>query len=219
MTKTQAVFFDLDGTLVDTAPDLAHALNATLITENKTPLTLDKIRPHVSQGGIALTRLGFPEVLDEVTFEALRQKLLDHYLHSICKDTVLFEGMDELIDQLEQANLPWGIVTNKPMWLTEPLLKALNIDHRSCCTVGGDSLAKRKPHPDPLLHACKLTKVEPEQCIYLGDDPRDIHAGNAAGMYTYVARYGYLGAEDQPELWGADGVSDTPLELLDLIRT
>ena len=213
-----AVLFDLDGTLLDTAPDLASALNALLTKNKKSPLPFEEIRKTVSQGGAALTRLGFPEVTDETAFENLRQDLLRIYAESICIDSGLFEEMEDLLNTIENEQVPWGIVTNKPGWLTTPLLQQLDLLDRAACVVSGDTLPHRKPLPDPLLHACKQLGLSPTYTLYIGDDPRDIYAGNAAGMYTCVASYGYIEPSLEIDRWGADFAIASPGELIKFIQ-
>ncbi len=212
----RAVFFDLDGTLADTAPELAAALNAVRAEAGLPALPYATIRPVVSHGGAALVRLGFPEAEGE-RFEALRQRLLDHYRAGLGRATPLFPGMDRLLDELEARRLPWGVVTNKPAWLTDPLLAALGLDRRAAAIVSGDTCERRKPHPDPLLHACRLAGVDPAACLYLGDAERDIQAGRAAGMVTAVARWGYLDDGDRPDTWGAHHHLHHPLDTLELL--
>ena len=216
--QIQAVLFDLDGTLLDTAPDLVNALNALLANKDKPPLAFEQVRNYVSQGSVALTRLGFPEVKDESSFNALRKELLDLYAQSICIDTKFFDQMEDLLIEIEKQNVPWGVVTNKPGWLTLPLLQALSLTERAACIVSGDSVSQRKPLPDPLLHACKLMSVSPTYSIYVGDDPRDIYAGNAAGMYTCVAGYGYIDPVMEIDRWGADFTIASPNELMQHIQ-
>jgi len=213
-----AVLFDLDGTLLDTAPDLAAALNALRAEEGLAPLPFEEIRPRVSHGGAALVRLGFrPD--DETEFERLRERLLAIYRRGLARETRLFPGLASVLEQLELAGTPWGVVTNKPAWLTEPLLAALGLATRAECVVSGDSVAERKPHPMPLLHAARLIGREPARCLYVGDAERDVRAARAAGMRTLVARYGYLAAEDRPQDWLADGMIDRPEEILAWIRS
>ena len=210
----RTVLFDLDGTLLDTAPDLAAALN-TVLEENQRPtLPLASIRPVVSHGGIALIKLGFGLPPDDPHFEPLRQRLLTVYRENISRHTTLFTGMETVLQALEQRGLNWGVVTNKPAWLTDPLLKDLQLYNRAACVVSGDTLQERKPHPAPLLHACKLANSSPEQCLYVGDAQRDIEAGENAGMYTMVALFGYFTAEDQPHGWGATQTIEAPGDLL-----
>ena len=213
-----AVFFDLDGTLLDTAPDLVNALNALLATNNRNPLPFDQVRNHVSQGSAALTRIGFPEVKQDSEFEPLRQQLLQYYADSICVDTAPFAEIEELLACIEEQQVPWGIITNKPAWLTDPLLDSLDLTRRAACVVSGDTLPQRKPEPEPLLHACELIGAAPSHSIYIGDDPRDIHAGNAAGMYTCVARYGYIEPGAEVDRWGADFTIRSPKELTRFIQ-
>ena len=210
----EAVLFDLDGTLIDTAPDMGGALNNLLIEENLPPLPLAAIRPYVSQGGLVLTRLGFAGQVAEAEIEALRQRFLQHYRAIIADDSRLFDGLDRVLDELEARSIPWGVVTNKPEWLTHPLLEKLGLASRSAVVIGGDTLAQRKPHPQPLLEAAQRIGVDRRQCIYVGDDERDIVAGRAAGMKTLVAAYGYI--EDAAAIadWCADGVIDHPTDLL-----
>ena len=213
-----AVLFDLDGTLLDTAPDLTLALNKLLKSRNKEAIALDDARNHVSQGAAAVTRLGFPEVADEMEFEQLRLEFLRYYAENICIESALFPGMNELINRIEETDTPWGIVTNKPAWLTEPLLDELSLSIRASCIVSGDTTEMRKPHPEPLLYACEMMNLAPDNTIYVGDDPRDIYAGNAAGMYTCVAKFGYIDPTLDTESWGADFSIDSPTELLKFIN-
>jgi phosphoglycolate phosphatase len=210
----QAVLFDLDGTLADTAPDLAHALNALLEGQGRAPLPYEHIRSHVSQGGAALVRLGFGADLDGERFEALRARFLEHYQSRLCVNTRLFPGMAQVLESIERQGLAWGVVTNKPAWLTEPLMTALDLTRRAGCIVGGDTTEQKKPHPRPLLHASQCLGIAPTQCLYVGDDPRDVQAGKAAGMSTLVARYGYIHAGTDPAQWGADGLIDSAPDLL-----
>lgn len=213
----QTVLFDLDGTLLDTAPDLANALNAVLEANGHAPLPFDAIRPAVSHGGRALIELGFELPPGHPDFEPRRLQLLDYYLNNIAQHTRFFSGMEEVLEYIETHGLSWGIVTNKPGWLTNPLLAALKLDQRAAAIVCGDTLAERKPHPAPLLHACKLIGSKPEQCLYVGDAERDIQAGHNAGMATLVALFGYLMTEDKPEDWGANALIRHPAEILDWI--
>ena len=212
--EIRTILFDLDGTLLDTAPDLAEALN-TVLTENRhDPLPFESIRPVVSHGGIALIQLGFGLQQSDPAFEPLRQRLLDVYRDNLSRHTTPFPGIEELLDTIEQRGINWGIVTNKPAWLTEPLLKDLNLFDRAVCVISGDTLDERKPHPAPMLYACELAGCKPEQCVYIGDARRDIEAGNNAGMHTLTALFGYIQEDDAPLTWEADGMIDAPLELL-----
>ncbi|HHH43273.1 MAG TPA: phosphoglycolate phosphatase [Gammaproteobacteria bacterium] len=214
----QTVLFDLDGTLLDTAPDLANALNAVLEQNGQPALPFERIRPVVSHGGRALIELGFGLEPSHPDFEPLRIQLLDHYLAHIADQTRLFPGMDEVLDHIEQSGRKWGVVTNKPGWLTNPLLDALDLRRRAAGIVSGDTLEERKPHPAPLLHACELVGTPPGDCLYVGDAERDIEAGHQAGMATLVALFGYLMEQDRPETWGATALIHSPQELLAWIQ-
>jgi len=213
MSQITTLLFDLDGTLIDTAPDMAYALNQLLQEQGKTPLPYETIRPMVSHGGAALTRLGFGEQPLEAEFEALRLRFLQIYKQNIARESRLFDGFAELLQQAEEKGLTWGVVTNKPSWLSEPLMKQLKLHRRCASLVSGDTTKERKPHPEPLFHACKEIGVKPEQCLYVGDAQRDIEAGNRAGMLTLAALFGYLGAEDQASDWNADGLINHPSEI------
>jgi 2-phosphoglycolate phosphatase len=216
MIKT--VLFDLDGTLIDTAPDMGGALNNLLIEENFAPLPLDDIRPFVSRGGLVLVQLGFADKVPEVEIEPLRLRFLQHYRAIIAENSRLFDGYDAILHEIEKMGLPWGIVTNKPEWLTTPLLEQLQLAQRAKIVISGDSLAKRKPHPLPLQEAARRIGVDCADCVYIGDDERDIIAGRDAGMKTLTAAYGYI--EDGIDYldWQADGVIDSPAALLPMLQ-
>ena len=211
----RTVLFDLDGTLLDTAPDLADALNTVLEEQGCAPLPYSDIRPVVSHGGIALIALGFGLQPGDARFDELRAQLLKVYRENISIKTRPFPGMVEVLDQLEARDMNWGVVTNKPGWLTDPLLRDLELFDRAACIVSGDTLEQRKPHPAPMLHACEQAGSLPAQCVYVGDAQRDIEAGNNAGMHTLVALFGYIPAEDDAHTWQADAAINTPRELLD----
>ena len=210
----EAVLFDLDGTLIDTAPDMGAALNNLMIEENLEPLPLETIRPYVSQGGLVLTKLGFSEHVAESEFEPLRLRYLDHYRAIVADNSVLFDGIEQVLETLEKQDIPWGIVTNKPEWLTTPLLQQLALDEDTAVVICGDSLEKRKPHPMPLIVAAETVGIDCENCIYIGDDERDIIAGKAANMKTLIAAYGYIEESIDINQWQADGFIDKPLDLL-----
>lgn len=218
MQQFTTILFDLDGTLADTAPDLAACINKLLLEQGMPPLPYAQIRSHVSQGGAALIRLAFGDDLDEATFQDLRNRFLQDYASNLCVETRLFPQMDSVLKHIEDSLLKWGVVTNKQAWLTEPLLQSLDLSQRAACIVSGDTTDEKKPHPKPLLHACKITNSAPEHCLYLGDDPRDIEAGNAAGMTTLAVRYGYIHDNHPPEQWGADGIIDDITELLEWLK-
>jgi phosphoglycolate phosphatase len=211
----KTVLFDLDGTLADTAPDLAQALNAVRLAHDLPALPFDTIRPVVSHGGRALIHLGFASVTElQAELESLREELLQIYRNNIATHTVLFPGMADLLDELEARDLRWGVVTNKPVWLTDPLMEALELKQRADCIVSGDTLVERKPDPAPLLHACELCGCQTDECLYVGDAERDIEAGRRAGMQTLVALFGYIGQTDRPDSWGANGLVESPEAIL-----
>lgn len=215
------VLFDLDGTLVDTAYDLGHALNVQLTMHGKPTLPHESIRPVASHGTSALLTLGFGSQ-DEATFETLKTQYLDLYAEELKKQPVLMPGIEALLDALDAQDMPWGIVTNKPRRFSLPLIQVAmtqkgSLYARSACLVCGDDVPQPKPAPDSLLLACQQTKVSPKNCFYVGDAERDIEAGRAAGMKTVLALFGYLSENDQPDNWCADAQIQNPLELLQLI--
>jgi N-acetyl-D-muramate 6-phosphate phosphatase len=212
-TPLAAVLLDLDGTLLDTAPDLARALNTLLTQQQQPPLAFERIRPHVSNGANAVVRLGFPDA-DAAQFEALRVRFLDLYRAQLVVDTRLFPGFEEVLGLLEAHRIPWGVVTNKPHWLTEPLMRELGLYQRAGCVLSGDSLPVRKPDPLPLLTAARQLKVEPARCLYLGDALRDVQAARAANMVALGASFGYIGAHDDVADWPVTAWIDEPLDLL-----
>ena len=210
----EAVLFDLDGTLVDTAPDMGGALNNLLIEENLAPIPMEIIRPYVSQGGLVLTKLGFGGQVEESEIEPLRLRFLDHYRAIVADESLLFDSFEQVLETLEKKSIPWGIVTNKPEWLTAPLLEQMALDKRAAVVICGDTLEKRKPHPLPLIVAAETIGIACENCVYIGDDPRDIDAGKAANMKTLIAAYGYIGANTNLDEWQAGGIIEHPLDLL-----
>ncbi len=214
MSPRSALLLDLDGTLLDTAPDMGGALNRLRVECGREPLPFELVRPVVSHGAMRLVRLGFPEA-EGADFERLRLRFLELYSQNLAEQTRLFPGAGEVLAELEQRGLPWGVVTNKPGWLTDPLLQTLGLYERAGCVVSGDTVAERKPHPLPLLHAARLVDVAPDRCVYVGDAERDIQAGRAAGMTTVVAAYGYISAEDDPASWEPTGIIDEPVKMLE----
>lgn len=214
----RTVLFDLDGTLIDTAPDLGFTLNQLRGRRGLPPLTEAEYRPQASHGSQGLIRLGFRIAESDAEFPALRREFLEIYETHLTRDSPLFPGMGEVLLELEARGLNWGVVTNKPMRLTEPLMRHLGLATRAACIVCGDTLAWNKPHPAPMLHASRLAGNAPEQCLYVGDAERDMVAARAAGMPALVALYGYLGDADRPEEWGALGHIRTPAELLDWLE-
>jgi N-acetyl-D-muramate 6-phosphate phosphatase len=213
----KAVLFDLDGTFADTAPDLATALNHTRSTRNLPPLPLEALRPQASHGSRGLLQTGFGIGPDHPDFITLRDIFLDYYANNICMQTQLFGDMAELIATLEQRGIKWGIVTNKPHRYTLPLMHALGYAKRAACLISGDTCTHAKPHPEPMFKACEIIGVSPEECLYVGDDQRDIQAANASGMRGIIASYGYVGPDASVENWKAFGSVDQPTELLGFI--
>ena len=212
-SSIRAVLFDLDGTLLDTAPDLVRALNQVRSEQGREPLPFALARTQVSHGSSGLIKLGFPDLTGE-GLETLRLRLLDIYSQNLALDTRLFEGCDVVLDQLQGRGMPWGIVTNKPAFLTEPLLATVGLAARAGCVVSGDTLPQRKPHPAPLLLAASQLSLPPQSCLYVGDAERDVQSARAAGMPVLVAQYGYLGPDDDPASWQGDALIESPLEIL-----
>jgi 2-phosphoglycolate phosphatase len=213
---TRAVLFDLDGTLLDTAPDMAGSLNQLLQEQGREPLPFERIRRLVSHGATALVSLGFAGVAEPL-FATLRARFLEIYHGRLSLETRVYEGIAEALDRLDSSGIKWGIVTNKPGWLTEPLLEGLALRRRAQVIVSGDTLAHRKPHPAPLLHAAQKLGVAPAECIYIGDAERDVLAAQAAGMQVFVALFGYIPADEQPHGWPASGWLETPRALATLL--
>lgn len=213
----QGFFFDLDGTLADTALDLGGALNRLLTEEGKQPLPMDQLRPHVSGGARALLRTGFGITPEDAGYNELQRRFLDIYAAHICVDTRLFDGMEQVLATLENRAIPWGIITNKVARFTTHVVAGLQLQHRAASVISGDSAARPKPAPDPLLMAATQAGLRPEHCLYIGDDLRDIQAGKAAGMGTVIAAWGYLGESPDIASWEADHICKTPLDLLRLI--
>jgi len=218
MAAIRGVLFDLDGTLADTAPDLAYALNAVLLEQSRQALAYEQIRPNVSLGSGGLIELGFRINKQDANYEVFRQRLLDIYAEHVCDHTVLFPGMADVLTALDERALPWGIVTNKIGYLTQAVVQKLGLADRTNCVVAADSTPTPKPHPAPVLLACNLLKLAPASCLFIGDDLRDILAGRAAGTINLVARYGYLGAGEDPDQWGADGHLSKPADILDWLN-
>jgi phosphoglycolate phosphatase len=210
---TKAVLFDLDGTLADTAPDLAYALNCMRAKRNLPALPVAATRAYTSMGARGLLGVGLDVTPAHPDYDAMREEFLAIYADNLCRDSCLFPGMMELLDALEQRGLLWGVVTNKAERLALPLLELLGVRQRAACVIGGDTTGKTKPDPAPLFAATDRIGIPPRDCIYVGDDRRDIQAGQAAGMKTIVVKFGYLHGND-PETWAADAMIDTPQELL-----
>jgi phosphoglycolate phosphatase len=215
-TPLAAVLLDLDGTLLDTAPDFARVANQLRIEAQLAPLPFEQIRPHVSQGAAAVLRAAFPGI-DGVRLAALQDRFLELYRAQLTVATTLFAGFEQVLPALESQRIPWGVITNKPGWLTEPLLMELGLYERAACVISGDTLAVRKPDPLPLLTAAQRIAVAPERCLYVGDALRDMQAARAAGMVGLAARYGYIDPAEPTADWPVSGWIDSPLELLDWV--
>jgi phosphoglycolate phosphatase len=209
-----AVLFDLDGTLVDTAPDLVRAVNRVRAERGLAPLPFAALRPYASHGARGLLGAAMAVTPDDAAYAELRDAFLDHYAAALCVESALFEEMARVLDAIEARALPWGVVTNKATRFTLPLLDALGLARRAATVVCGDTTTHAKPHPAPLLHAAAELGVAPGRCVYVGDAERDIAAGIAAGMHTIAARYGYIQADEAPDTWAADGHIADPAALI-----
>ncbi|OPX54686.1 phosphoglycolate phosphatase [Oceanospirillum multiglobuliferum] len=217
LSKPSAVLFDLDGTLIDTADDLAACLNRLLAEESLAHLPHALIRTQVSNGANAMIKLAFGHDLDEQLALSYRNRLLQHYAENIAQHSCWFDGLEAFTHKLKQTGIPWGIVTNKPRLYTDLLLNAMGIDQQVDVVVCPDDLGVAKPDPRPLLHACTQVQADPANAVYVGDHIRDIQAGRAAGMRTVAAAYGYIEAEDNIQLWQADHIVQHGAELTALI--
>ncbi len=213
MTALDCVLFDLDGTLVDTAPDLIACLNLALEHHGYRPGDTRQLKPFISFGALAMIRESINETDPEIE-SALLDWMLDHYENHIAEHSRFFEGIDDLLTLIETSGLKWGIVTNKRERFTLPLIKTLGLQDRISCVISGDTTAHSKPHPEPLLTACEMAEVRPEHCVYIGDAAHDIQAGKSAGMRTLAAAYGYLKPNDDPVSWGADALMQSPSEII-----
>lgn len=210
----RAVLFDLDGTLADSAPDLAAALNRMRAEQGMAPLPAASTRPLTSSGARGMLKAGFGIEPGDSRYEEYKARFLDYYEAGLCVHTRLFPGMEDLLGNLETRGLAWGIVTNKATRFTAPLVSLLHLAERAACVVSGDTTPHAKPHPAPLLHASAIIGIPAGECMYVGDDLRDIQAAQAAGMRSVAVTFGYLGDGEGPTAWGADLLIDSPLELL-----
>ncbi len=213
-----AVLFDLDGTLADTAPDMARTVNAMRERRGLSPVPLAQVRPFVSRGARGMIMSAFDITTDHPDYASMREEFLDIYAGNLCVDSCLFPGMGELLEDLENRKIGWGVVTNKYERLARPVIAGLGLGKRAAVIVGGDTCARAKPFPDPLLHAIATMGVAPINTLYVGDDERDVQAARAAGMPVVAAAYGYLGDGPPPSSWGADAIVDSPAELHAWIR-
>jgi phosphoglycolate phosphatase len=217
--RPQAVFFDLDGTLADTAADLAMPLNAMRVERGLEPLPVDVLRPFASMGARGLIGRGLDRDPQHPEFPALREDFLRRYEQSICVHTRLFPGLPEVLDALEASDVAWGVVSNKFERYVRPIMAQLGVLERSVAAVGGDTTPYAKPHPEPLLHAARLAGVDARRSVYVGDDARDVEAGRAAGMLTVAAAYGFCGDARPPHEWEADFLVARSEDLLGLLTT
>jgi len=215
--KPRAVLFDLDGTLADTAADLAAAINTMRTARGLEPMPVAELRGYASAGARGLVGKGFGVGPDEPGFPALRDEFLANYEAAMLVHTRLFDGMAEVLDAIEGAGMRWGVVSNKIERYVRPIIAGLGLASRCGCAVGGDSTPTRKPDPASLLFGARLIGIAPADCIYVGDDHRDVIAGRAAGMRTIAAAYGYCDAGLPPEQWGADELVESVPELLNLV--
>jgi phosphoglycolate phosphatase len=216
LTAPRAILFDLDGTLADTAPDLAGAMNRLRIARGLAPTPYEQLRPVASAGARGLIGASFGLKPGDDGYEELRVAFLENYEAALAVETRLFDGVPALLQGLLERGLLWGIVTNKAARFTEPLVPQIGLQGARC-VVSGDTTPHSKPHPEPLLEAARRLALAPQECWYVGDDLRDIEAGRAAGMTTVAAAWGYCG-QSEPVAWGADVMAKTPLQVLDLIR-
>jgi phosphoglycolate phosphatase len=214
MRRVDAVLFDLDGTLIDSAPDLAGAANDLRAEYGLPPLPYERLRPMVGSGARGMVGAAFGVVPGEERFEALRDAFLARYQQRMLQETRVFPAVEPLLALLEAQRLPWGIVTNKALRFAEPVVAGLALHRRSAVLIGGDSTPHAKPHPAPLLEAARRIGTLPARCVYVGDDHRDVVAGRAAGMATLAAAWGYLGQGEPIGAWGADAVISEPAALL-----
>lgn len=206
----QAVLLDLDGTLADTAPDMARTVNEMRARRGLAEVEESVVRPYVSQGARGMICAAFGMTPDHPDYGAMREEFLGIYSDNLCIDSRLFPGMDAVLDTLEGEGIAWGVVTNKFERFARPLIDKLGLAQRAGVIVGGDTCPRAKPFPDPLLHAARSLGTQPAETLYVGDDPRDVQAARAAGMPVIVAGYGYLGDGPPAALWGADGIVETP---------
>jgi 2-phosphoglycolate phosphatase len=215
----RAVLFDLDGTLIDSAPDLGAAADQMRVSRGLPSLPLERYRPHAGAGARGMLGVAFGMTPDHADFNAMREEFFVNYENCMTERTYAFEGVPELIAQLRARGLPWGVVTNKSMRFTAALTQGMSLFESAAVVVGGDSTPHAKPHPAPLLEAARQLGLRPGECIYVGDDERDVLAGRAAQMPTVAATYGYLGSNADTLLWGADARINSPLDLLPLLHS
>jgi len=212
--RARGLLFDLDGTLFDTAPDLINSLNAVLAEQGMPPCPAHDLANSVGHGSAPMIARAFNLTATNPRFEPLRTRFVEIYSERICEKTTAFAGIEPLLSELDQSNRPWGIVTNKPGWLTRPLIAELGYSERPACVVTGDDIALRKPHPHQVIEGCRRLDMQPGDCVVIGDAERDIQAGRSAGTLTLAALWGYLCGDDHASRWGADGLVEQPQDIL-----
>ena len=217
MLPFKALLFDLDGTLLDTAPDFLIAINKQLQIHGREPLMGDAIRTSVTHGSIGIIESAYGITQENPKFAVLKEEFLELYLSNIAEKTDFFEGIRQVLDNCAQQGIPWGIVTNKPLRYTAPLLKQLGLEKKSATTICPDHVSNPKPDPEPLLLACSQLSVKPEDCIYIGDHIRDIQAGHSAGMRTIAAGWGYIEDSENINDWHANWVVENSIQLNSLL--
>ena len=218
-THVRAVLFDLDGTLIDSAPDLGAAADKMRVDRGLPSLPLEQYRPMAGAGARGMLGIAFAMTPEHPDYAAMREEFFVNYENCMTQRTYAFDGIPELIAQLRARGLAWGVVTNKSMRFTGPLTQRMGLFETAAAVVGGDSTPHAKPHPEPLFEAARQLKLDPARCLYVGDDERDVVAGRAAGMGTVAATYGYLGSNPDTQLWGANAHIHSPLELLALLKS
>ncbi len=212
----QAIFFDLDGTLIDSAPDLGAAADKLRTDRGLVSIAYERYRPMAGAGARGMLQIAFEMKPDHADYEAYREEFYVNYERNLTERTFAFNGVSELLAAIKVKGLPWGIVTNKSKRFTNPLVAQMPLLHGAVAVISGDTTPHTKPHPEPVLAAARIAGIDPKQCWYVGDDKRDIESGRAAGMITIAANWGYLG-EHAVHSWGADAVVDQPSQLLDLL--
>ena len=215
--RLTALLLDLDGTLVDTAPDMVGSLNRVLAMHGKAPANVEQASKLVSNGGKALIEYGFGDSLKPEQTDNLVQEFLVDYKNHVADDSFVYKGMNQCLEFCEANNVKWGVITNKPLHLAKDLLAGLGLLERCAILLGGDSLPVKKPDPVPMLHTCMVLNLAPSECLYVGDHERDIAAGNAAGMDTGAALWGYISENEKPDAWGANFMLNSPAGLLKLL--
>lgn len=218
LTGVKAVLFDLDGTLIDSAPDLAAAADKMRADRGLPSLPFSAYRPMAGAGARGMLGIAFSMTPEHPDFLTLREEFFSNYEQCMTHNTRVFDGVADLVSALLRQSLSWGVVTNKSMRFTDPLTRAIPLFASARTIISGDTTAHAKPHPAPLLEAARLLNLTPSECLYVGDDERDIVAGKAAGMQTVAATYGYLGNLTDPSNWQADVIINSPLELLQLLK-